>query len=315
MNNIILEGFWGLGKSTFISDVKSQYRVFEEPHHQQEGSELSCDDINQWYIQKHVQRFEDFILETQESLLERSILSSLAYQYAKGKNIEELSGYIKPLQEYKQTQNLLIIVLYTDYSQLSPDIQSQYTQEFFDKYYEFYRVYLPIHFGLVANFIKVHDENGTHITSQYIQDQINAVIEHDRVCQANVVCYRIQNNEPEFLVLKRNPEKGSFWQSITGGVHIQGLLFGNALRELEEELFITGKENNLTGTDYVFWYIGKEGYELSEYVFGYKLEDTDEITLSDEHTEYAFLPLDEAIERVKYDGNKEGIRRVCKVIS
>ena len=270
-----------------------------------------------------IEEFSDFgkenfvrdVLGQQENLIiQQSDLSALASQYAKGNSIDMSNEHIKSLQEYKQTQNLLIIVLYTDYTQLSPEVQSQYTQEFFDKYYEFYRVYLPIHFGLVANFIKVHDENGTHITSQYIQDQINAVIEHDRVCQANVVCYRIQNNEPEFLVLKRNPEKGSFWQSITGGVHIQGLLFGNALRELEEELFITGKENNLMGTDYVFWYIG-EGYELSEYVFGYKLEDTDEITLSDEHTEYAFLPIDEAIERVKYDGNKEGIRRVYKVIS
>lgn len=271
-----------------------------------------------------IEEFSDFgkenfvrdVLGQQENLIiQQSDLSALASQYAKGNSIDMSNEHIKSLQEYKQTQNLLIIVLYTNYTQLSPEIQSQYTQEFFDKYYEFYRVYLPIHFGLVANFIKVHDENGTHIPSQYIQDQINTIIEHDRVCQANVVCYRIQNNKPEFLVLKRNPEKGSFWQSITGGVHIQGLLFGNALRELEEELFITGKENNLTGTDYVFWYIGKEGYELSEYVFGYKLEDTDEITLSDEHTEYAFLPLDEAIERVKYDGNKEGIRRVYKVIS
>ncbi len=262
---------------------------------------------------------EDFIryvLGNQENLIiQQSDLSALALQYAEGNNIDTINEHIKSLQEYKQTQNLLIIVLYTDYTQLSPEVQSQYTQEFFDKYYEFYRVYLPIHFGIVVNFIKVHDENGQLINSQQILDQINAIIEHDRVCQANVVCYRIQNNEPEFLVLKRNPEKGSFWQSITGGVHIQGLLFGNALRELEEELFMTGKENNLTGTDYVFWYIGKEGYELSEYVFGYKLEDTDEITLSDEHTEYAFLPLDEAIERVKYDGNKEGIRRVYKVIS
>lgn len=262
---------------------------------------------------------EDFIryvLGNQENLIiQQSDLSALALQYAEGNNIDTINEHIKSLQEYKQTQNLLIIVLYTDYTQLSPEVQSQYTQEFFDKYYEFYRVYLPIHFGIVVNFIKVHDENGQLINSQQILDQINAIIEHDRVCQANVVCYRIQNNEPEFLVLKRNPEKGSFWQSITGGVHIQGLLFGNALRELEEELFMTGKENNLTGTDYVFWYIGKEGYELSEYVFGYKLEDTDEITLSDEHTEYAFLPLDEAIERVKYDGNKEGIRKVYKVIS
>ena len=248
-------------------------------------------------------------------VIQQSDLSALALQYAEGNNIDTNNKYSKSLQEYKQTQNLLIIVLYTDYTQLSPEVQSQYTKEFFDKYYEFYRVYLPIHFGIVVNFIKVHDENGQLINSQQILDQINAIIEHDRVCQANVVCYRIQNNEPEFLVLKRNPEKGSFWQSITGGVHIQGLLFGNALRELEEELFITGKENNLTGTDYVFWYIGKEGYELSEYVFGYKLEDTDEITLSDEHTEYTFLPLDEAIERVKYDGNKEGIRRVYEVIS
>ena len=54
---------------------------------------------------------------------------------------------------------------------------------------------------------------------------------------------------------------------------------------------------------------GKEEYELSEYVFGYRLEE-DKIILSDEHTEYEFLSVKEAIERVKYDGNKQAIQAV-----
>jgi dATP pyrophosphohydrolase len=260
------------------------------------------------------QRLEDFINIDQATILERSILSSLAYQYAQGKDITELASQVESLQKYKINDNILIIVFYTNYNQLPPEIQSQYTQEFFDKYNEFYRVYMPIHFGIVANFIKVYDETGAHITTQQIEEQIQAIIDNDRVCQANVVCYRMKDNQLEFLVLKRNPEKGAFWQSITGGVHIKGLLFDNALRELQEELFIQGKEENLIGTDYVFWYAGEEGYELCEYVFGYKLENSDTITLSDEHTEYEFLAVDEATDKVKYDGNKEAINRVYQMI-
>lgn len=314
MNKIILEGFWGLGKTTFINTLVSKYTIIKEPNHKTNTANVSQKDIDKWYITQHNQRLEDFINIDQATILERSILSSLAYQYAQGKDITELASQVENLQKYKINDNILIVVFYANYNQLPPKIQSQYTQEFFDKYNEFYRVYMPIHFGIVANFIKVYDETGAHITTQQIEEQIQAIKDNDRVCQANVVCYRMKDNQPEFLVLKRNPEKGAFWQSITGGVHIKGLLFDNAIRELQEELFIQGKEENLIGTDYVFWYVGKEGYELCEYVFGYKLENSDTITLSDEHTEYAFLAVDEAIDKVKYDGNKEAIKRVYQMI-
>ncbi|MEY2985879.1 MAG: hypothetical protein RJB24_108 [Candidatus Parcubacteria bacterium] len=293
--------------------LREDYFLSIEITHNTMNNILPEDSFNLLQTQYN-QRLEDFINIDQATILERSILSSLAYQYAQGKDITELASQVESLQKYKINDNILIIVFYTNYNQLPPEIQSQYTQEFFDKYNEFYRVYMPIHFGIVANFIKVYDETGAHITTQQIEEQIQAIIDNDRVCQANVVCYRMKDNQLEFLVLKRNPEKGAFWQSITGGVHIKGLLFDNALRELQEELFIQGKEENLIGTDYVFWYAGEEGYELCEYVFGYKLENSDTITLSDEHTEYEFLAVDEATDKVKYDGNKEAINRVYQMI-
>ncbi len=236
-------------------------------------------------------------------------LSSIAYQYAKDKDISLYINHLEDIQNYRKSKEILIILSYTNYELLSTEIKNKYTKEFFDLYHKFFREILPLEFGIVINFIQVKNKD-IYLKKKGVEQKIQAIITNDRICQANVVCYRIINNEPKFLVLKRSPKKGSFWQTITGGVHMKGLLAENALRELQEELSLNTKLENLIKTNCVFWYIGSEGYELSEYVFGYKLEENNEIILSDEHTEFEFLSVEKAIDRVKYDGNKKAIQSV-----
>jgi len=247
----------------------------------------------------------------EESFLESDniTLSLIAYQYAKGEDISIYKSYLESIRQAKESGEVLLILPYTDYEFLATETKDTYTKVFFDLYHKFYREILALEFGLVGNFIQLKNQDA-YLEKKEVEQKIQAIITNDRICQANVVCYKIIDNEPEFLVLKRNPEKGSFWQSITGGVHMKGLLTENALRELQEELLLNTKSENLIKTSCTFWYIGKEGYELSEYVFGYRLEEDDKIILSDEHTEYEFLALNKALKRVKYDGNKQAIQAV-----
>jgi len=74
--------------------------------------------------------------------------------------------------------------------------------------------------------------------------------------------------------------------------------------------FLNVKVENFLKSDYSFYYIGAEGYELNEYVFGYRLEPSDIVTLSDEHTEFKFVSLDEALGLLKYESNKEALKSV-----
>lgn len=314
MQKIILEGFWGVGKSTFINNLKDDFEKILEPYHQNELDLESEESIDTWYINKNLERFEKFTQSNINVILERSVLSSIAYQYAQGKDISIYKDNLKQIQKLREHSEFLIVLFYTDYELLPKNIKNTYSKDFFLLYHKFYREILPLEFGLVVNFIQTKDQY-RYLESKEIQQKIQAIIYNDRICQANVVCYKIINNEPKFLVLKRNPKKGSFWQTITGGVHMRGLLLENALRELQEELSLEVITQNSIKTNCVFWYIGGEGYELSEYVFGYKLDDKDKIILSDEHTEFEFLPLKEAVERVKYDGNKQAIQSVYNEIN
>ena len=40
-----------------------------------------------------------------------------------------------------------------------------------------------------------------------------------RTTQVEVIVFKMVNGQPLFLLLKRNPRRGGFWQPITGGVH------------------------------------------------------------------------------------------------
>lgn len=313
----IVEGFWGVGKTTLLSSQYNQGAIFSEPHHQEYISTQDQEEISQWYIDTHRHRFTEFTLMQGNAILERSILSSMAFQHACKNQISLASwqAYIEDMQDYQTNKRLLIIVLYTDYHLLPSHVQQAYSQEFFARYMDFYRVQLPYVFGIVPSFIKVHDEDGEYLTEEAIDRQIQAIYRHDRIGQINIVPYRISHHTPEFLVLQRNPQKGSFWQSITGGIHMQGSLQDNALRELREELSLDGNPECLRQAEYVFWYCGGEGYELTEYVFGYEIHSEDSLVLSDEHVACQYLPYQEAIEKVKYEGNKQAILTVYKEIS
>lgn len=124
---------------------------------------------------------------------------------------------------------------------------------------------------------------------------------------AQGIVYRSANDGLEFLVLKRVPSDGGFWQAVTGTIEDGEDELTTLKRELNEEAGITNPMHisellhtyewatpDLEGKDHVF-----AVEVLPEMVIKIELK---------EHEEYLWLPLEKAVEKLKFDGNKNSMR-------
>lgn len=115
----------------------------------------------------------------------------------------------------------------------------------------------------------------------------------------------------EFLILKRTPEDGDFWQPLTGTLKNGEKLEDCLLRELQEE---TGIQKPVSITDEVWRFDWRKGENaIIEFVFGIEIDRNAEITLSkDEHSEYKWCSFDEAVEMLGRDNNKKAFQEFKK---
>ena len=118
----------------------------------------------------------------------------------------------------------------------------------------------------------------------------------------------------EYLILKRNPQKGGFWQPVTGNVEVGEPFEMAAIREVREELGI--KEIlELIDTGFSFEFVD-DGRKQLEKVFGVRVSTSQEITLSPEHTEFKWVPKEVALDvYLKYTGNKTGLTKLHEKLS
>ena len=124
-----------------------------------------------------------------------------------------------------------------------------------------------------------------------------------------IVFRKLAGGEPSFLMLKRAPERGAFWQPVTGNVEEAESFEVAALREVQEELGITNIIQLIdTGYSYEFT---DNGLDQFERIFGVQVPTDQVVRLSSEHTEYCWATKEEALNLyLKYPGNKEGLRRL-----
>ena len=116
-----------------------------------------------------------------------------------------------------------------------------------------------------------------------------------------------------FLMLKRNPKKGGFWQPITGNVEQKETFEESANRELREETGITSIMR-LVDTGYSFEFFDDNRKQL-EKVFGAEVDSDTEVILSKEHTEFQWVSGENALNKyLKYPGNKNGLRKLIEMI-
>ena len=128
--------------------------------------------------------------------------------------------------------------------------------------------------------------------------------------QVEVIVFRKAEKETFlFLILKRVPERGGFWQPITGNVREEESFEDAALRELREETGIVDVIE-LIDTEYSFEFFD-DNRQQTEKVFGAEVPADARINLSSEHTEYKWMTSEIALSwYLKYLGNKEGLKKL-----
>lgn len=116
--------------------------------------------------------------------------------------------------------------------------------------------------------------------------------------------YIKSSNGFRFLVVKRVPEDGGFWQPITGTLESDESLSDCIYREMEEEISI--KEDEILNLSNMFFsFTWQKGETLIyEYVFGVELKNERAIELSGEHDDYKWCNFDEAMDLLEKDNNK-----------
>lgn len=320
-NKIIIEGFWNIGKTSLAKELVKEfgYKIIHEPNHVEES--ITCE-IEEWYIVQHQKNLKEFFSHSQQkTILERSILSSAAFLYATNKFSpvvrKIVSNFINSYKGFRP----FIIFLYAQDNKIklvSKLVKDRKVRDFLTKrdlrkkYDFFFRNILPFEFGITTLFINT--ERNNHLRStQDIKIDVVRTMKENRIAQVNLICYKIKNGKPYFLLLKRNSQKGNFWQSITGGVKIGETMNKTLKREFQEEISIKAKKEFFP-VYYSFDYIGQEDYELNEYVFGYKLNIKDKIILSPEHTEYKFVPFKKCVSMLKYKSNKIAFQKIYLMI-
>ena len=313
-NNIVIEGLWFSGKTTLAKYYCSRngYDFVPEPIHL--GNISEAESVNSWYLSEHTKR--EAILDARHSaVLERSSLSSYAFQYALEDGFFdnfELNQLKRSIQEHA----VLVVYLKSDQLSLPKGISSD---EYYSganqilsdtrrrkRYEQWFLEELPYSYGITP-FVLRTSENGVRKTPEMMEEEVRAVLMHDRVAQVNVVCYWCGAAETKVLVLKRNQRKGGFWQTITGGVHVGEGLFEAAKREVFEEIGLNVNDTSLSATGAKYSFPGNDGYILDEYVFSFRVDSMESVHISEEHETFEWLGVEDAKNRVAYENNRTAI--------
>ena len=130
--------------------------------------------------------------------------------------------------------------------------------------------------------------------------------------QIEVFCFKKQDNDIFYLLLKRIPTRGDFWQPITGGNEEGESLIDTVLREIYEE---TGIKNSLriieTGFSFKF---NDNGRDHEEFCFGVEVDPNIEIVISEEHNEYRWLDKQSAMKLLVWENNKKSLEIISSMI-
>ena len=117
-----------------------------------------------------------------------------------------------------------------------------------------------------------------------------------------------------FLLLKRAGTKNyeHLWQGVAGKIEKGESAWQAALRELDEETSL--KPKCMFIADHVSKFYEGIGDRINLIpVFGIEV-GSEEVRLSDEHTEFRWMNVDEAEETLVWDGQKKGIRMVYRML-
>jgi len=114
------------------------------------------------------------------------------------------------------------------------------------------------------------------------------------------------------LILKRTPEKGGFWQPITGCLEEGESRIEALRREIREE---TGIESPIRIVEHVHHYEFSDPHLVKQFVFGVEVSPNEKIVIGKEHCEFKWCSFQEALRLMKWKENKEALRKLNELLT
>ncbi|WP_317967322.1 NUDIX domain-containing protein [Paenibacillus sp. CCS19] len=128
---------------------------------------------------------------------------------------------------------------------------------------------------------------------------------------AVVLLKRTQYDYKVLLLKRTSSVLRDTWCYIGGGIEEGEKAWEAALREVREETGIT-KVSLFTSNKFDQFYSAKENYIYVAPVFVGYVDDDQDVILNYEHSEYEWVTINEAIERVSLPGNDEALAFIEK---
>lgn len=130
---------------------------------------------------------------------------------------------------------------------------------------------------------------------------------------AQTIMYRNAPTGLEVLLLLRTEARGGFWSFVNGTVEVGESVHACRVRELQEEAGIAHVVR-WTPELYQFRFTHK-GAEFTVHACGAEVAADAVITLNDEHTDYAWLSVSAALDRLQYGDDRVALKLTQKYVA
>lgn len=124
-----------------------------------------------------------------------------------------------------------------------------------------------------------------------------------------VCIFRLNGDRPEFLLLRRSSAESVYpglWQFVSGKVKLGEDAVRTARREVEEETGLAGGDLWMVPFVISFFDPATDSVNLNPF-FAYNAAGSAEIALSPEHDRYEWLGYDEAVKRLIWPAQRQGL--------
>mgnify|MGYP001591680664 CR=1 FL=1 len=127
-----------------------------------------------------------------------------------------------------------------------------------------------------------------------------------------------KNSQIEYLLLHRraNPPFKESWDFPRGNIEKDESEIQAVTREIKEETGISYLRFIKGFRESVEFFYRKEGKLIRKTIIYYLAEtNSKEVRLSDEHNDYAWLPIDEALARLRHKSSKERLEKAHRMLT
>ena len=127
--------------------------------------------------------------------------------------------------------------------------------------------------------------------------------------------YSIKNKKVKYLLLKRSSDNKvhpGIWQIVTGRIEKNEKAFETALRELKEETGLTARRFFVLPNVTQFYTYQNDSINIIP-LFLAEVEFK-EVVISDEHSEYGWFEINEAVKKIHWVSQKENLTEINRTL-